>query len=191
MNVMDCSTLETLIENHEPIELIDVRSKNEFAAMHISSAQSLPFAELAAPRISLRPRLTTERVCVISDDRASASLATGILRSPGCVDAVVVDGGMKAWAAQGFPVLRKKLFSKVSRFLNTGAILPGTAAVLALARHEMVVAVLLLMIVAALVLKANFFARMQSPRSDEFDLTHNYKILPTHNGSGLMEEMSL
>ena len=178
MNVIDCSTLETLIENHEPIELIDVRSKNEFAGMHIPSAQLLPFAELAAPRISLRPDLTTERVCVISDDRASASLATGILRSSGCVDAVVVDGGMKAWAAQGFPVLRKKLFCKVSRFLNTGAILPGTAAVLALARQEIVVATLFLMIVAALVLKANVFARIQSPGSDKFDLTRTTRFYP-------------
>ena len=88
-------------------------------------------------------------------------------------------------------MLRKKFFPKISISLNRGAILPGIAAVLALARHEIVVAALLLVIVAALVLKANFFARMQSPRSDEFDLTHNYKILPTHNGSGLMEEMSL
>jgi len=42
MTVMDCSALGVLIANHEPIELIDVRSKNEFAAMHIPGARSLP-----------------------------------------------------------------------------------------------------------------------------------------------------
>jgi hypothetical protein len=65
------------------------------------------------------------------------------------------------------------------------------AAVLALARHEILIAALLLMIVAALVLKANFFARMQRRRSGKFDLTQNYKALPTHNSSGFTEGMSL
>ena len=190
MKVMDCSTLETLIENHEPVDLIDIRSNRQFAAMHIPGARSLPFANLAAPKIFLRPCPTTAQVCIISGDRASASLATGILRSSGCVDVVVVDGGMKAWVTQGFPVLRKKFFPKVSIFLNRGAILPGMAAVLALARHEILIAALLLMIVAALLLKANFFARMQSQRSNKLSFTHNYKV-PTRNGNGFMEEMSL
>ncbi|PYL17509.1 MAG: hypothetical protein DME30_06775 [Verrucomicrobia bacterium] len=48
MKMMDCSTLGMLVVNHEPIELIDVRSKNEFAAMHIPGARSIPFGELAA-----------------------------------------------------------------------------------------------------------------------------------------------
>ena len=93
---MDCSVLGTLVVNHEPIDLIDVRSKNEFAAMHIPGAQSLPFGELVTPGIFRGRRLTAERVYVISEDgHAQASLATGILRSAGCVNAVPVDGGMK------------------------------------------------------------------------------------------------
>jgi rhodanese-related sulfurtransferase len=191
MTMMDCSALETLVVNRVPIELIDVRSKREFSAMHILGAHSLPFADLAVPKIFQRRRPTIERVYVISDDHARASLATGILRSSGCVNAVVIDGGMKAWVAQGFPVLRKKFFPKVSIFLGTGAILPGMAAALALARHEILIAALLLVITAALVLKADSFARMQSRRSNKVDLTHDYKVLLTRNGSGLMEEMSL
>ena len=116
MNVIDCSKLETLIENHEPIELIDVRSKNEFAAMHIPGGRSLPFAELAALRISLRPRQMTERVCVISDDRASASLATGILRSSGCVDAVVVDGGSEGLGGARFSGAAQEILSQDFNF---------------------------------------------------------------------------
>src|SRR6266566_10108687 len=98
---MDCSVLGTLVVNHEPIELIDVRSKNEFGAMHIPGAESLPFGELAAPGIFRRLRPTRQRVCVIAaDGHARASLATGILRSAGCVNAAVpVNGGMKDWVA--------------------------------------------------------------------------------------------
>src|SRR5213596_1320817 len=63
---MDCSVLGTLVINHEPIELIDVRSKNEFGAMRIPGAESLPFGEPAAPGIFRRLRPTRERVCVIA-----------------------------------------------------------------------------------------------------------------------------
>ena len=54
MKMMDCLALETLVVNHEPIELIDVRSRKEFAAMHIPGARSVPFGELAATRIFRR-----------------------------------------------------------------------------------------------------------------------------------------
>jgi rhodanese-related sulfurtransferase len=35
VKMMDCPGLEKLVINREPIQLIDVRSKNEFAAMHM------------------------------------------------------------------------------------------------------------------------------------------------------------
>ena len=54
MKMMDCLALETLVVNHEPMELIDVRSREEFAAMHIPGARSVPFGELAATRIFRR-----------------------------------------------------------------------------------------------------------------------------------------
>jgi rhodanese-related sulfurtransferase len=180
-----------LVVNHEPIELIDVRSKRKFAEMHIRGAHSLPFAELATPKIFQRRRSTTERVYVIADDRGKASLATGMLRSCGCINAVAVDGGMNDWIARGFPVWRKTFFPKVSTFLGTRAILPGMAAVLALAWHEILIAALLLAIAAVLVLKPNFFARKKSQRSDKINLAHNYKVLTTPNGSGFIEEMSV
>src|SRR5947207_11122462 len=102
MKMMDCLALETLVVNHEPVELIDVRSRKEFAAMHIPGARSVPFGELAATRIFRRERPTTERVYVISaGGHARASLATGILRSAGCVNAVPVDVRMEECVASG------------------------------------------------------------------------------------------
>src|SRR5438477_4143510 len=113
MKVMDCSALETLVVNRDAIKLIDVRSKKEFAVMHIPGARSVPFDELAAARIVRRGRATTERVYVVSaDGHARASLATGILRSDGCVNAVPVDDGMKDWVARGFPVQRKRFSTR-------------------------------------------------------------------------------
>ena len=161
---MDCSTLGTLVLNHEPIELIDVRSKNEFVAMHIPGARSIPFGELASPGIFRRRQLTTDRVYVISaDGLARATLAAGMLRSAGCVNAVPVDGGMKDWVARGFPVRPKRPSLGVSASLKAGATLPAMAAGVAIALHEITVAALLVAIAGLLLLKANFLSRICGP----------------------------
>src|SRR5437868_1509093 len=47
MKTIDCLTLERLLENRQPVKLIDIRSKQEFRASHIPEARSVPFAELA------------------------------------------------------------------------------------------------------------------------------------------------
>src|SRR5438876_7383642 len=154
---MDCSVLGTLVINHEPIELVDVRSKNEFGAMRIPGAESLPFGELAAPGIFRRLRPTRQRVYVIAaDGRARASRATGKLRSAGCVNAVPVDGGMKDWVARGFPVRRTRFSLRVPAPFTAGVALPVMATCTAIALHEIMVATLLAAIAGLLLLKANF-----------------------------------
>src|SRR6184192_435542 len=155
VKMMDCSVLGTLVINHEPIELIDVRSKNEFGAMHIPGAESLPFGEPAAPGIFRRLRPTRPRVCVIADRHARASLATGILRSAGCVNAVPVDGGMKDWLARGFPLQRKRFsISSAADFIARAA-LPVVGAGVALVLREFTAAALLLAIAGVLILRPN------------------------------------
>jgi rhodanese-related sulfurtransferase len=175
MKMMDCSALGTLVDNHEPIELIDVRSKKEFAAMHIPGARSVPFGELAATKIFRRRRPITERVYVISaGGHARASLATGILRSAGCVNAVPVDGGMKDWVARGFPLQRKR--SSISRaqvFIATAA-LPIMGAGVAVALREFMAAALLFAIAAVPNLRPNFSPPRRRQRAGR-GLTHVMK----------------
>jgi rhodanese-related sulfurtransferase len=108
MKTMDWLTLETLIENHAPVNLIDIRQKNEFREIHIPGARSFPFAELASPEGFLRYRRTAEQIYIVSDDQVRASLAAGILRALGYMNAMVIEGGMKAWMALGLPVSRKR-----------------------------------------------------------------------------------
>jgi rhodanese-related sulfurtransferase len=157
MKMMDCSVLGTLVVNHEPIELIDVRSKSEFAAMHIPGARSLPFGELVTPGFLRSRRLTTGRIYVISaDGHAQASLATGVLRSAGCVNAVPVDGGMKDWVARGLPLWRKKSSLETPIYLIRGAALPALAACVAATMHEITAAALFLAIAGLLLVTAKF-----------------------------------
>src|SRR6266481_5288875 len=156
MKMMDCLALETLVVNHESIELIDVRSRKEFAAMHIPGARSVPFGELAATKIFRRRHPTTERVYVISaGGHARASLATGILRSAGCVNAVPVDGGMKDWLARGFPLQRKRFSIRRAADFTATAALPLMGAGVALVLREFTAAALLFAIAGVLILRPN------------------------------------
>ena len=153
VKMMDCPVLEKLVINRKPIQLIDVRSKNEFAAIHIRGARSLPFAELAAPRIFRRLRPTKLPICVVSaEGDAQASLAAGMLRSAGCVNAVPLDGGMKDWLARGFPVRRQHVSPEV-RAYGARAALSVMAAAAAAAFRQVEVAALLLAIAGLLLLK--------------------------------------
>src|SRR5437773_2059785 len=187
VKMMDCSVLGTLVINHEPIELIDVRSKNEFGAMHIPGAESLPFGEPAAPGIFRRLRPTRPRVCVIADRHARASLATGILRSAGCVNAVPVDGGMKDWVARGFPVRRTRFSLRVPAPFTAGVALPVMATCTAIALHEIMVATLLAAIAGLLLLKANFLSPTRRRKGAGPKHTHVSKIRRMPNDAGVLE----
>jgi rhodanese-related sulfurtransferase len=150
---MDCPGLEKSVINREPIELIDVRSTNEFAAAHIPGARSLPFSELAASKIFQRLLPTKKNICIISEGgHARASLATGILRSAGYLNAVPLDGGMKDWMARGFPVRRKRFSAEARRAYLRTAALPVIAAAAAAALNEPIAATLLLAIAVVLLL---------------------------------------
>ena len=83
METTDCSMLEILIECHEPVDLIDIRSKKQFSVMHIPRARSVPFSELAKPKHFLKWRRTSAPIYVVADDRVKTSLALGILRACG------------------------------------------------------------------------------------------------------------
>ena len=184
---MDCSVLGTLVINHEPIELIDVRSKNEFGAMHIPGAESLPFGKLAAPGIFRRLRPTQQRVCVIADGHARAGLATGKLRSASCVNAVPVDSGMKDWVARGFPVRQKRIAANVRAYLARVA-LSVMAAAAAAALHDLKLAALFLAIAGLLLLKVKFSQRRRMRQSAGLGPKHVMKDFDRPNTSTSQKE---
>jgi len=103
--------LARLIENREPLDLIDVRTEKEFKSFHIAGARSVPLKKLSAPKVLQdRKRAATEPLYIIGGGRVQASLAAGILNGGGYRQAVVVDGGMDAWMSHGLSVVRKKRF---------------------------------------------------------------------------------
>lgn len=103
--------LASLISSHRPFDLIDVRPEEQFNESHIPGARSTPTDKMSAPKILReRKRPASEPLFVIPEDRALAGMAAGILRGPGCILPVVVDGGMALWLAQDLPAVRTPRF---------------------------------------------------------------------------------
>ena len=100
-----------LVSKHEVFDLIDVRPKEEFNRLHIPGARSNPLNEMTPVKILRERKLPASApLFVISQDRALASMGAGILRGAGCIQPVVVDGGMKTWKAQGLPTMHTPRF---------------------------------------------------------------------------------
>ena len=82
--------------------LLDVREADEWEAGHAPGAQWVPLAELESARFKIP--INRRIVCVCRVGGRSAK-ATAQLVQWG-FDAVNLAGGMKAWAAEGYPVVR-------------------------------------------------------------------------------------
>ena len=104
------------MDKRQPLDLIDVRTKQEFRSFHIPGAQSFPLKELSAAKVLQgRKREAPEPLYIICNNRVRASLAAGMLTGAGCRHPVVVDGGMNTWVRQGLPVVCKKRFWTFAR----------------------------------------------------------------------------
>ena len=82
--------------------LLDVREADEWEAGHASRAQWVPLGELEAARFRLP--MNRRIVCVCRSGVRSARAAESLIAWG--FDAANMEGGMKAWAASGLPVVR-------------------------------------------------------------------------------------
>lgn len=83
--------------------VLDVREKDAYEAGHIPGARHLPRGqlELRVNEAFPDPNLRILSYCEVGK---ISTLATATLRNMGFTRAVALDGGMKAWKEQGFPV---------------------------------------------------------------------------------------
>jgi len=111
MTTIHSSAMAALIDKRQPLDLIDVRTKQEFQSFHIRGAQSCPLRELSAAKVlQARKREPTEPLYIICNNRVRASLAASMLTGAGCRQPVVVDGGMETWVREGLSVVCKRPF---------------------------------------------------------------------------------
>ena len=116
-----------LIRTYPAVELIDVRPRDAFGREHINGAHSIPLSHLHAALVVQERGLRNPRpLFLICDRQVRASLAAGMLREAGCLEPVVIAGGMESWKAQGLPTLQP--YGRVRAWLErvSAALQPGS-----------------------------------------------------------------
>jgi rhodanese-related sulfurtransferase len=100
--------LQMLI-NKRGVEVIDVRSKDDFKRVHAVVARSIPLASFEPHTVLAHRKLDKrEPLYIMCHKRMLASLAAGSLAAAGLLEPVVVDGGMEAWERQCLPLARER-----------------------------------------------------------------------------------
>lgn len=84
--------------------LLDVREDDEWAAGHAPRAIHVPMGQVAQRLDELATALPDRPVHVVCRAGGRSARVTAFLQQAGW-DAVNVDGGMRAWAAAGRPML--------------------------------------------------------------------------------------
>jgi rhodanese-related sulfurtransferase len=95
--------LQTRRDSGELLYLLDVRELNEYRAGHIPGARFCQGTQ-AALLIESLVGVRNATVVTTCDDRARGVLATALLKGMRYPHVYVLDGGTRAWAAQGFPL---------------------------------------------------------------------------------------
>lgn len=90
--------------NHSQGIFLDVRSPEQFKAGTIPQARNLPGTDLSTKMASL-PK--DKPIIVVCDQGNSAARVASTLRKEGYTQAVVLEGGLRAWLKDGLPLSKK------------------------------------------------------------------------------------
>jgi rhodanese-related sulfurtransferase len=124
-NAITVQDLKTRLDQHETVQLIDVRSPGEYAAGHVPGALNIPLEQLAV-RVE---DLGSAPIAVLCQSGTRAGLACETLKTLSR-PTLHVTGGTSAWIQAGYPVVASSSSSwALERQVRLGAglmILIGT-----------------------------------------------------------------
>lgn len=105
VRIISCQQLFDL-SRHKSVELIDVRSLEEFAEVRASLARNVPIDALDPQALlSGRSASADEPLYFICKMGGRSEMACHLLRAAGFTNVVNVEGGTDAWVAAGLPVI--------------------------------------------------------------------------------------
>jgi len=102
---IDSRSLRRLLASPAPPRVLDVRTPGEFDTVHIPGAYNVPLDLLREHREEIVTHLDQDVVLVCRSGQR-AGQAEQALRDAGLGNVGVLDGGIIAWEAKGFPVNR-------------------------------------------------------------------------------------
>lgn len=94
--------LRALLEKGEAIQIVDVRSPNEYASGHIPFAVNMPLEQVDARLDDLRPHTPVVLVCQSGSRAGMCKEQIQHHRD----DLILLDGGTDAWERAGLPMVR-------------------------------------------------------------------------------------
>lgn len=101
--MLGVASLKQQLDGGDDVLVLDVRPAAEFVGGHIAGARNIPLDELAGRLAELEDFRQRPIRLLGRTDRCSAQAAR-LLAEAGFADAQVIQGGMTAWRAQGWPV---------------------------------------------------------------------------------------
>lgn len=121
---LTASELAALIAERPDLRLLDVRTPGEFEAVHLRGAYNVPLDTIGEHASAIRAGVRSPIVLICQSDWRSRQ-AEAILRRAGMSDLHILEGGMNAWLAAGFPVERGRARLSLERQVR---IVAGTLA---------------------------------------------------------------
>lgn len=121
-----------LLRDHPAARLLDVRTPAEFEAEHIAGAYNVPLDTLAEHGAEIRAHVA-DSVVLVCRSGQRARRAEEALAAAGMSNLHVLEGGMTAWTAGGWPVQRGAPRMSLERQVRiTAGAIAGVGGLLAL-----------------------------------------------------------
>src|SRR5690606_11859786 len=102
---IDCRHLRDCLDSDSPPRVLDVRTPGEFETAHIAGAYNVPLDLLREHRDEIARHLDQDVILVCRSGQRAAQ-AEETLRAAGLTNVHILEGGITAWEAQGFDVVR-------------------------------------------------------------------------------------
>ena len=115
--------LKFLMDKGGSYVLIDLRDSGKAANEHIGTAINFPVKNLSELYKALPSDKKKTRIIFYSDNSADAELAQRTMRINGYDNGYILNGGIAAWKAKGYPTAKNALLSKIEYKYKP---LPGT-----------------------------------------------------------------
>ncbi len=97
--------IATQLINQGKTIIVDVRTAEEFALVHMRDAKNIPLADLSKRTAELQ-KSKNKTVLVVCQTGTRSSKAVAQLLAAGLTEVYSLDGGLVAWQAAGLPVVK-------------------------------------------------------------------------------------
>jgi rhodanese-related sulfurtransferase len=118
--IISAADLKQSLDDGKAIRLVDVRTPAEFESVHIDGAESRPLDRFVPDDVKNAGQ--EDGACVlICRSGARAAKASKMLADAGCQNIRILDGGVMAWEAAGYPVIRGSFILPLERQVRIAA----------------------------------------------------------------------